>query len=157
MALFSTIICCINLTENSNDIVQYTRDIAKIDDARIIVVHALPSTAHLLNYVTSRSMVESILDESKARTEKFLKEFVEKNFAGLKAEPLLMSGNPARELIELADKVCADLIIMGSISTKGLFSFMFSRPSESVIGHTRVPVMVIPNDLNLECTPPDDF
>ena len=121
------------------------------------MVHALPSTAHLLNYVTSRSMVESILDESKARTEKFLKEFVEKNFAGLKAEPLLMSGNPARELIELADKVCADLIIMGSISTKGLFSFMFSRPSESVIGHTRVPVMVIPNDLNLECTPPDDF
>ena len=88
MALFSTIICCINLTENSNDIVQYTRDIAKIDDARVIVVHALPSTAHLLNYVTSRSMVESILDESKARTEKFLKEFVEKNFAGLKAEPL---------------------------------------------------------------------
>ena len=157
MALFSTIICCINLTENSNDIVKYTRDIAKIDDARVIVVHALPSTAHLLNYVTSRSMVESILDESKARTEKFLKEFVEKNFAGLKAEPLLMSGNPARELIELADKVCADLIIMGSISTKGLFSFMFSRPSESVIGHTRVPVMVIPNDLNLECTPPDDF
>ena len=85
MALFSTIICCINLTENSNDIVQYTRDIAKIDDARVIVVHALPSTAHLLNYVTSRSMVESILDESKARTEQFIKEFVEKNFAALKA------------------------------------------------------------------------
>lgn len=157
MALFSTIICCINLTENSDDIVQYTRDIAKVDNARVIVVHSLPSTAHLLNYVSSRSMIENILEESKARTENFLKDFVEKNFAGLKAEPLLMAGDPAHELIALADKVCADLIIMGSMSTKGLFSFMFSRPSENVIGHTRVPVMVIPNDLSLECTPPDNF
>lgn len=157
MALFSTIICCINLTENSSDIVQYTRDIAKIDNSKILVVHALPSTAHLLNYVTSRSMVESILEESKERTEKFLKEFVAKNFEGLNAEPVLMSGSPARELLELADKVCADLIIMGSMSTKGVFSFMFSRPSEGVIGRTRVPVMVIPNDLNLECTPPEGF
>ena len=69
----------------------------------------------------------------------------------------MLSGNPARELLELVDKRCADLVIMGSMSTKGFFSFLFSRPSESVIGNTRVPVMVIPNDLSLECTPPEDF
>lgn len=157
MALFSTIICCVNLTENSSDIVQYTRDIAKLDNAKIYVVHTLPSTAHLLNYVTSRSMVESLLEESKERTETFLAEFVKQNFEGLQAEPILITGNPARELLELADKVCADLIVMGSMSTKGMFSFLFSRPSEGVIGRTRVPVMVIPNDLSLECTPPEDF
>lgn len=156
MSLFSTIICCVNLTENSQDIVQYTKDIAKIDNAKILVAHSLPSTDNLRNYITS-PMVEEVLENSKERTRKFLEEFVAANFQGFNAEPVMLSGNPARELLELVDKRCADLVIMGSMSTKGFFSFLFSRPSESVIGNTRVPVMVIPNDLSLECTPPEDF
>lgn len=157
MALFSTIICCINLTENSGDLVQYTQDIAKIDNAKILVTHALPSTAHLLNYVTSRTMVEELLENSKKRTMEYLEDFVQKNFAGFNAETVLLTGDPARELLDLTEKRCADLIIMGSMSSKGAFSFLLSRPSESVIGKTRVPVMVIPNDLSLDCTPPDGF
>lgn len=156
MSLFSTIICCVNLTENSQDIVQYTKDIAKIDNSKILVAHSLPSTDNLRNYITS-PMVEEVLENSKERTKKFLEEFVTSNFQGFDAEPVMLSGNPARELLELVDKRCADLVIMGSMSTKGFFSFLFSRPSESVIGNTRVPVMVIPNELSLECTPPEDF
>ena len=157
MALFSTIICCINLTENSDDIVQYTKDMAKIDNAKILVVHALPSTAHLVNYVSSRAVLDDILANSRKRTEEFLNDFVKKNFAGTDAESVLVTGNAANELLELADKRCADLIVMGSMSTKGLFGHLISRPSEGVIGRTRVPVMVIPNDLSLDCVPPEDF
>lgn len=156
MSLFSTIICCVNLTENSQDIVQYTKDIAKMENSKILVAHSLPSTDNLRNYITS-PMVEEVLENSKERTKKFLEEFVTTNFQGFDAEPVMLSGNPARELLELVDKRCADLVVMGSMSTKGFFSFLFSRPSESVIGNTRVPVMVIPNDLSLECTPPEDF
>ena len=156
MSLFSTIICCVNLTENSQDIVQYTKDIAKIDNAKILVAHSLPSTENLRNYITS-PMVEEVLKNTTARTENFLKEFVAKNFEGYDAEPIVLAGNPARELLSLVDKRCADLVVMGSMSSKGFFSFLFNRPSENVIGYTRVPVMVIPNDLSLECTPPENF
>lgn len=157
MALFSTIICCINLTENSDDLVQYTKDIAKIDNAKILVVHALPSTAHLANYINSSAVLNEILTSSKKRTEDFLNDFVQKNFAGMDAEPVLVTGNTSQELLDLADKRCADLIIMGSMSSKGIFGSLLSRPSENVIGKTRVPVMVIPNDLSLDCVPPEGF
>lgn len=103
MSLFSTIICCVNLTENSQDIVQYTKDIAKIDNAKILVAHSLPSTDNLRNYITS-PMVEEVLENSKERTRKFLEEFVAANFQGFNAEPVMLSGNPARELLELVDK-----------------------------------------------------
>ena len=157
MALFSTIICCVNLTENSGDIVQYTRDLAKLDNSKILVVHSLPSTSNLGNYITSSSIMNEITVGSRKRTEEYLNGFIAKNFSDLNAEPVLLSGNPSQQLLELADKLCADLIVMGSVSQKGVFSFLLSQHSESVIGNTRVPVLVIPNDLNLDCIPPDGF
>jgi nucleotide-binding universal stress UspA family protein len=157
MDLFSTIICCINLTEHNDDIVRYTRAVAQSNNAKILVAHALPSVAHLVNYGSSRSVVQNLLENSKNTTREYLEKFVKQQFQGLDAEPVLLIGNPAQELLTLTDSRCADLLVMGSMSSRGSLSFLFSRPSENVIGNSRVPVLVIPNDLNLECAPPDGF
>ena len=72
MALFSTIICCINLTEHNDDIVRYTRDLAKTGNAKILVAHALPSVAHLINYGSSRSVVEKLIETNQTTTREYL-------------------------------------------------------------------------------------
>ena len=157
MALFSTIICCVNLTENSSDIVQYTRDLAKRDNAKVLIIHSMPPVSNLENYITSNDIMKEIIESSRKRAQDYLNEFKTKNFNDMDAEAILLSGTPSRQLLELADKRCADLIVMGSISHKGIFSRLMSKHSEDVIGNSRVPVLVIPNDLNLDCVPPEDF
>ncbi len=153
MSVFKTIICSINLIEHSDDIVYYTRELAKQNDAKIVVVHSLPSVDHIRTYVTGSVILEDIIKEAKEKAKTFLDDFIKKNFEGIATIPVITSGSAANEIISIADEHCADLIVIGSLSTKGMLSFLNSKEHNNVIGKTRIPVMVVPNDLDMECTP----
>ena len=155
MSSFSTIACCIDLTEQNDDIVSYTREMAELTGAKILLVHVLPPTGAFASYGASKELLQKVATESRQETEKYVKEFAEKNFAGLPCEPLILTGRIDKAINELVDKRCADLIIMGSLNTRGLFNF--SGRTSRLIGQSRVPVMVIPNDLSLECVPEEGF
>ena len=155
MSSFSTIACCIDLTEQNDDIVSYTREIAELTGAKLLLVHVLPPTGAFASYGASKELLQKVATESRQETEKYVKEFAEKNFAGLPCEPLILTGRIDKAINELVDKRCADLIIMGSLNTRGLFNF--SGSTSRLIGHSRVPVMVSPNDLSLECVPEEGF
>ena len=76
-----------------------------------------------------------------------------KHFAGLDTTIVLTEGKVEEELLKVIDKYCADLIVIGSMSTKGLFGLCSTSLPKASSAKTRIPVMVIPNDLSLECTP----
>ncbi len=153
MSAFKTIICSINLIERSEDIVYYTRELAKQNDAKVYVVHSLPSLDHLRSYIEGTGMADSLIENAEKKAKEFLVDFIAKNFEGITTEPVVTVGTAANDLLKLADDYCADLIVMGSLSTKGMLSFLNPKQSETVIGRTRVPVMVVPNDLDMDCTP----
>ncbi len=153
MSVFKTIICSINLIEHSDDIVYYTRELAKQNDAKVVVVHSLPSVDHIRTYVTGSAVLEDIIKEAKNRAQVFLDDFIKKNFEGINTVPVVSEGTASNEILAIADEHCADLIVIGSLSTKGMLSFLNSKEHSNVIGKTRIPVMVVPNDLDMECTP----
>ncbi len=155
MSVFSNIVCCINLSENPDDVAQYVCDITKQNDAKLILVHVAADSEALVQRAggSSSSYVKQLLDEARKSNEEVFASYVKKHFAGLEPTIVLAEGKVEDELLKVIDKYCADLIIIGSMSTKGLFGSMFNKPSENIIGKTRIPVMVVPNDLSLECTP----
>ncbi len=153
MSVFKTIICAINLTDHSDDIVYYTRELAKQNDAKVVVVHALPSVEHIRSFVTGSNVLNDIVKEAESKAKASLDEFVKKNFENVKTECVVTTESAANDILAVADQHCADLIVIGSLSTKGMLSFMNSKEHSTVIGKTRIPVMVVPNDLDMECTP----
>ncbi len=153
MSVFSNIVCCISLSENPDDVAQYVNDITRQNDAKLILVHVAADNEAILRRTGSKNMVEKLIEESRKANEDAFTNYVNKKFAGLDTTIVLTEGKVEEELLKVIDKYCADLIVIGSMSTKGLFGSLFNKPSESIIGKTRIPVMVIPNDLSLECTP----
>ena len=153
MSVFSNIVCCISLSENPDDVVQYASDIVRQNDAKLILVHVAADNDAILRRTGSRSAVEQLIEESRKANEDAFTQYVNKKFAGLNPTIVLTEGKVEEELLKVIDQYCADLIVIGSMSTKGLFGSLFNKPSESIIDNTRIPVMVIPNDLSLECTP----
>ena len=153
MSVFSNSACCISLSENPDDVVQYASDIVRQNDAKLILVHVAADNDAILRRTGSRSVVEQLIEESRKANEDAFTQYVNKKFAGLNPTIVLTEGKVEEELLKVIDQYCADLIVIGSMSTKGLFGSLFNKPSESIIGNTRIPVMVIPNDLSLECTP----
>ena len=153
MSVFSKIVCCISLSENPDDVIQYTRDIVLQNEAELILIHVAPSTDDVLNRTSSKAMIEQILESSRKSNEEEFKTYVNKHFGDLKPTIVFMEGNLDKEVLHVIDQYCADLVIIGSMSTKGVFGSLFNKSSEHIIGHTRVPVLVIPNELSLECEP----
>ncbi len=155
MSAFKTIVCAISLIEHNEDIVYYTRELAKLGGAKVYVVHSLPSMDHLRQYMADAAVADDLVQGAEEKGLAYAKEFIAKNFSDLDAVPVCVQGDVTNQLLELVDKYCADIVIMGSMSTKGFFSFFQLKPSQNLLGKTRVPVMVIPNDLDMECTPKD--
>lgn len=150
MSVFSNIVCCLNLSENPDVLVQYVNDIAKQNDAKLVFVQVSAGRSSMLN--RSSVNVGGIIEENVEKANAAFADYVKANVEG---EPVLIfaEGDTDKELLKVVDKYCADLVIIGSMSTKGFMGGWFSNPSDSIIGKTRVPVMVIPNDFSLECTP----
>ncbi|MCQ2444458.1 MAG: universal stress protein [Mailhella sp.] len=153
---FSTIACCIELTENNADIVSYTREMAELTGAKILLVHVIPSVNGFSGYGVKKELLQKVADESRADAEKHVMKFAAQHFKGLACEPLLLTGKVEDALTDLVDRACADLILMGSPNSRRLFS-CGARASARLIGRGRIPVMIIPNDLSLECTPDENF
>jgi len=63
---------------------------------------------------------------------------------GLEAEALLVQGPTTDTLLEMADKVSADLIVIGSHGRSALFRAFVGSVSEQVLKESKVPVLVVP-------------
>ncbi len=153
MSVFQTIICSINLIERSDDLVYYTRELAKLSNAKVYVVHSLPALDSVRMYAGSSVIADNFFEETEKNAKEHLTKFIAENFPGVNAEAVVTTGKADDDLLALADKFCAELIIVGSMSTKGLFGFISHKTSQAMIGKTRIPVMVVPNDLDMDCVP----
>ncbi len=153
MSVFNTIICSINLIEHSDDIIYYTKELAKQSNAKVYVVHSVQSVEGLKIYFKGTPDIEHTLENLTGHAQKTVDEFVEKHFKGIDAVAVVLEGDPVTELLKIADKHCADVIIMGSMSTRGFFNFFNTKTSQALVGKTRIPVMVVPNDLDMDCLP----
>lgn len=58
--------------------------------------------------------------------------YVEKNTraAGMEAESILLKGNPAKEILNFAEKQKVDIIVVGSLGKSGVQSFLLGNVSE---------------------------
>ena len=153
MSVFSHIVCCINLSENPDDVAQYVNDITRQNDADLVLIHVAADSDAILRRMGNKALVEELIADARRQNEAAFEEYVAAHFAGLKVRTVLAEGKVEDEVLKVIDDICADLVIIGSMSTKGFFGSLFNKPSENIIGKTRVPVLVVPNDLSLECTP----
>ncbi len=56
---------------------------------------------------------------------------------------LMVMGDPAEEILKLADQMGADLIVMGARGRSGIFRFLMGSVSRKVLDHARCPVLLV--------------
>ena len=63
--------------------------------------------------------------------------------AGFTAEPLCQLGKPAEEIMEVAVKYHADLIVMGANGLDAIARFLLGSVSTRVVQHAHCSVLVV--------------
>ncbi len=66
--------------------------------------------------------------------------------AGIQAKGLMVPGSPAKAILEEADRLDADLIILGSHGFGAVFKMLLGSISSAVLKKSRRPVLIVPAD-----------
>ncbi len=155
MSIFSNIACCLNVSENSDDVAQYAKDLALQNGAKLIVIYVGNYSGSDYK-ILDRSNLGYLIEDNNKKKKEALEKYVKDNFQGIDTTLVVTEGDPNKEMLEIIDKYCADLAVVGSVASKNLFGFITQMTSRTLIERTRIPVMIIPSEFSLECVPEED-
>ncbi|MCG2737087.1 MAG: universal stress protein [Candidatus Methanoperedenaceae archaeon] len=66
---------------------------------------------------------------------------------GVNVRKWLMEGQPAKEILRLAEEQSIDLIVMGTLGRSGIEKFLLGSVADKVIRGSRIPVLVVRNQI----------
>jgi nucleotide-binding universal stress UspA family protein len=153
-----------DLSKNSVYAFFYAIHMAKRDEAKIVIMHAVePIAPMLVNFEDFKYQV------AKDRWEESVLKFKERiqdisikadartgvSSVDLISDILIRPGNPAEEILRVADEEGCDVIVLGSHGKGFLEKTFLGSVSSSVLLRTRKPVFVIPlpsEDTNVDLT-----
>ena len=65
---------------------------------------------------------------------------------GVNVRKWIMEGQPAKEILRLAEEQSVDLIVMGTLGRSGIEKFLLGSVADKVIRGSSIPVMVVRNN-----------
>jgi universal stress protein A len=130
MSLYKNILVAVDLTKDSAMILDKARNIAKLYDADLSMVHVIEPIAVGYAVEVTSVDIEGLHEEVTKQARSTLNEMGAN--VGIEQNRLhTVLGQPAREIRELAKKIEADLIIMGGHGRHG-WELLFGSTSSSV-------------------------
>ena len=100
---------------------------------------ALESLARL-----SRESVDELRNELRQEGQNYLNYLAERaSAAGVKLEQLIEEGTPHRVIVEVAERIGADLIVIGKVGRRGPRRILIGSVTERVLASAPCPVLVM--------------
>lgn len=143
--MFSHILFATDFSDQARRALPFALELARRSGSRVTLFHAIEESYHFATFV--EDMKESARRQVKNLLQELIKESLERDGCGeLDLDSLIYSGRPAHGILEAADDLEADLVVMGTRGAGGLERlFMGSVTAETVL-HARVPVLAVPEN-----------
>jgi nucleotide-binding universal stress UspA family protein len=144
MAEIRRILCPVDLSEISRHALDHALAIANWYDARVTVFHVF--SVPQLPMPPPPGMAED-LPELRPPQPAAVADDV-RRFAGLtaaaRADVVVVEGRPVREILDQAERLPADLLVMGTHGRSGFETLFLGSVTEKVLRSTHVPVLTVP-------------
>jgi nucleotide-binding universal stress UspA family protein len=142
MTNYKKILVPLDGSKRSNYVLTAAIDIAKRNDASIVVLYVLPFSP--LSYREFRVAQETMYKEAKENFEK-LKKSVKKK--GVQFQTKILKGHPGKLITNFANlkKNKIDLIVIGSRDLKGFKEMLLGSVSNYVVHQSKVSTLVVKN------------
>lgn len=154
-----TILVATDFSDASAAATTYAFQLARTLKTKLYLLHVVPESdvqvmvalrGHLQSHIEPDALIQTYFTDA----EKRLTELVEANqVADLVQERLIVTGQPASEIISTATAKHAQLIIVGTHGRSGLNRVMMGSVAEHVLRLAQCPVLVVPGRHNHQPTP----
>jgi nucleotide-binding universal stress UspA family protein len=156
---FKQILCPTDLSEASVRSLTYAAAVARWYEARLTVLHVVPTFDPItvgpgtlngpLQTVMPMSRLE-ILDEMRGITERA-------GIGSIHANLSAHQGDPARNIIDQALAIAADLVVMGTHGRSGFERLLIGSVAEKVLRKAPCPVLLVPPHVTATAHPDVSF
>lgn len=141
------IIVAIDLSEETKEIIDYAKNLAKSFGAKLFIVHS-ESVEFYINSIVNEEGVQPSVELIEKRKKIIQKQLDEVNAEiakdDIESECILMEGPTVDNILQESEKVNAELIILGSHKHGRFYHLLFGSIHNKLIRKTHIPVMVIP-------------
>lgn len=141
--MFKKILCPVDFSEFTKDVVAYAADISRQYGAELHVLHVIPNLTYFTPY-------ESFLTpENLVAMEKNIQDEVDRDFkkvlsaVGIDVRKVVRTGVAFVEIIDYAKTEGIDLIVMGTHGRSGIEHILIGNVAEKVVRKSPCPVMTI--------------
>jgi nucleotide-binding universal stress UspA family protein len=134
---------------------------ARAHGARLHVVHVLTPPMPVADFAAPPlTLDQELRDAARKRMDEVL---AGEGLAGLDANGVLRDGTPSQSVLDVADEVAADLVVVGTRGLTGFRHLLLGSTAERIVQRAKTPVLAVhPGDPRPERTPrtvlvPTDF
>ncbi len=138
MTHIKTILLALDFSEDSDDALVFTGDLARALGAEIVLLYVDEVAAT----VPGSSLAEEHRTWAARRLEKARTQLIDKD---LPTRALLREGAPVSEILGAADEVAAGLIVLGSHGRSAVSSILLGSVADRVLRRARIPALVVPH------------
>jgi len=140
--MYKKILIATDGSKNSERAVQHGIKLAKPLNAEVIGTYIIDISAFLtLPETVVWDNVKDLLHKEGEKAAEFIKKEAEKE--GVRVKTIVKEGSPSKDIVEIAEKENADVIIVGTAGRTGLDRFLLGSISEKVVRTAKCPVIVI--------------
>ncbi|MEW8027387.1 MAG: universal stress protein [Candidatus Thiodiazotropha sp.] len=124
-------------------------ELAECLKVRVIVLHVVHDPGDMPGYYTTmikKKKLARMQDAARVMLDEFIQEFRKKFTTKQRlkrAERMLVIGLPVTRILQVAEKIDASLVVMGSKGETGLKHLMLGSVAERVVQLCPLPVMVV--------------
>ncbi|MBV9772931.1 MAG: universal stress protein [Gemmatimonadetes bacterium] len=137
--MYRRILVPLENTAYDRAIVEHVRTLARLCGASVLLVHV--ADGWVARNIQQLNLRES---EEMAHDRRYLEEVAaELEGDGLDVDAVLASGDPSREIVQLADREGCDLIAMSTHGHRFISDLLYGSVADSVRHRTAVPVLLV--------------
>jgi len=135
----------VDYTTASEMVLKVTKAYAKQLQEEVYLIHVEPPELAFAGCEPGLQPVrDQVAHDTKTEHARLQKDARALEKTGLKVTPLLLQGPPGETIVAEAERLEADLIIIGSHGHGAFHKTLVGSTSEDVLRKARIPVMVIP-------------
>jgi len=136
----------VDFSDMTTDVLIYAIRMAKENEASIVVLHVASPNPIYSGAETEPPLLQTYMVEELTREQGELDAMVAHiKSQGIEASSTLLQGPIIDTIMDEANEIKADMIIMGKESHGLLYRTLLGTTSEGVIRRTHIPVLIIPD------------
>ena len=141
----NTILCAVDFSDVATRVASVAGTMAMAFDARVVLLHVAPPEPSFVSFEPGPQSERDFRAAELRQEHRDLQTLAEALEAeGVTVEPLMVPGATVEKILDEAERLEADVVVLGSHGHSALYDLLVGSVAEGVMRKAKCPVLIVP-------------